>query len=207
VHAGDKPALRGVAAFALRVIAWGLVCFPAWYFASSPLSKAVAAAASRMAESMGPVGTVHARIERRDAIFNVEPAPATVLVQRLPIGMSIEVPVNPLKHTFGIPFFLALLFASRPPGLAWKAPLGIVAIALLAALGMACDLLVQLRQAASPQGVLLFPFGAAAREAIAVGYQLGVLILPTVMPVVLWAAMHPSVTLPSLPRKSPPSPI
>lgn len=207
MRAGDKPALRGVAAFTLRVIAWGVLCFPAWYFAARPISSGVAWIATRAAEAIAPVERVQARIEQRDVIFAAQPSGATVLRYHLPVGLAIEAPVNPLKHTFGIPFFLALLLASRPSGLAWKALLGVAVIAALAGVGMACDLMVQLRNAATPQGTLLFPFAPAVREAIAVGYQLGVLILPTVLPIVLWAALDPAITRLWLPTKSPPSPI
>lgn len=194
--ANPEPTVaKSLAAFVLRVLMWGTLLFAAWYFGSRPLSVVTAYIAARTAEHAGPVERVKPRFEKRDVVFEVHPASATVLRDRLPVGLVVEAPVNPLKHSFGLPFFLALLLASRPAGLAWKALAGAAAILVVAGVGMACDLLVQIRQAATPQGALLFPFGATAREAIAVGYQLGVLILPTVLPVVLWAAMDRGMAL------------
>jgi hypothetical protein len=185
----------GVLAFVLRVLLWGAVLFPAWYFGAAPISYAVSALAARTVEAVGPVGRVARTMPQREVVFNVEPAAEYVLRERLRANVSIDVPINPLKHTFGMPFFLALLAASRPKGLAWKAATGVAIIGVLAALGMACDVLVQLFPVTAPKGLPLFPFAGAAREAIAIGYQLGVLIFPTVVPIVAWAAMDPVAAL------------
>lgn len=103
--------------------------------------------------------------------------------------------MNPLKYTYGLPFFLALLFASLPLGIAWKAPLGGTVVLIFASFGVACDLLVQAASAAGPDGAPLFAFAPWQREAIAIGYQLGALIFPTVVPAVLWAAMDAATVL------------
>ncbi len=123
-------------------------------------------------------------------MFQVEPNDSTLRRNHFRTGVVIDVPTNPLQHTFGIAFFLALLLASRPAGLAWKAVAGCAVLLALASMGLACDVMVRLGSLAAPSGGPVFAFNAAAREAIALGYQLGTLIFPTVIPVLLWGAMN-----------------
>ena len=96
--------------------------------------------------------------------------------------------VNPLLYTYGLALFLALMLAARARW--WKILIGAIVLLPFQSWGIAFDFLVQI-------GVKLGPDVAAQAgligwrtEAIALGYQVGNLIFPTLIPVVLWALFN-----------------
>jgi hypothetical protein len=187
-------------AFVLRLLAACVVLFAAWYFASKPVSAVTAWMAARIAEAPASIDRVRqATSAGRQVSYEVEPDHETLRRHRLPADAVVDVPVNPLKHTFGLPFFLALLVSGWPKGLAWKAAAGSAAVLSLAAVGLACDLLVQLGSMRGASGEPLFAMGG--REAIALGFQLGTLVFPTVIPVLLWIALDREALRPYLPSR------
>jgi hypothetical protein len=183
------PPPRSLARFAFEVLGFTVVLFAVWYLAARPLSAGTAWLAARMVEAPDSIDRVRVVYQpaARQVTFEVEPDHETARRHRLPADAVVDVPANPLKHTFGLPFFLALLLASRPRGIAWKAALGCVVVTVLAAVGLACEVLVLVGGMQSATGGALFAMGG--RELIALGFQLGTLAFPTVVPVMLWVAM------------------
>ncbi len=179
---------RSILLFALQVLVFSVALFAAWYYAT-PVSAATAWGAGRIAAATDAIERAGVKVQGRQATFEVEPDHETLRRNRLPGDALVDVPVNPLKHTFGLPFFLALLLASRPTGMLWKAPLGSLVVVVLAAVSLACELLVQVGLMRGAGGEPLFLFGSGWREAMALGFQLGTLIFPTVVPAMLWAWM------------------
>ena len=199
VSAAPDGARPSLARFVLRLLVLCAVLFTAWYLAAKPIAGATAWLAARIAEGTASVEKVKQAAAGRQVVYEVEPDHETMRRHRLPADAVVDVPVNPLKHSFGLPFFLALLLAGRPRGLAWKAALGSAIVLTLAAVGLACDLLVQLGSMRGFGGEPLFAFGG--REAIALGFQLGTLVFPTVVPAMLWVAMDRATLRPFLERR------
>lgn len=162
--------------------------FAAWYAAAPWLSRGVAATAATIAESVAPIRSAVPSHGDAGITFVVKPAAATVMERRLPPDIAAEIPIDTLKYSYGLPFFVALMLASRPRGAAWKLAAGSAVVLASAALGVAADLVIQAATASAPNGAPLVPLGGATRESVAVAYQLGVLIFPTVVPIVLWGA-------------------
>ena len=185
----------GIVAFAARVLGWGVVLFAAWFLVPQPVSAIAGWGAARWVEAAAPVARVKHRVAARQVAFEVEPDYETTRSKGIRADAVLEVVANPLKYTFGVPFFLALLFASHPAGLAWKAFAGSALLAALASIGLACDVLLQIGGLATPAGAPLFALAPLAREATALGYQLGTLIFPTVAPVLAWGAMDRATVL------------
>jgi hypothetical protein len=182
---------RGIFFFALRVLGWSLVVFALWYFAARPVSMGVAWAAAELLPAGAPVERARPRWKPPQVVFDVELDGATTYRNRLRPDAVFEVALNPLKQTFGLPFFLALLLASRPPRLAAKAALGAAVLLALAAFGVACEVAINLGALVAPGGGALVEFNAFRATFAALGYQLGTLIFPTVVPAMLWVAMDP----------------
>ena len=181
----------GIFAFALRVIAWSVVLFALWYLAARPVSLAVAWGASALLQVAGPVERAKPRWNEAKVVFDVELDGATTYRKAIPPGAIFEVAVNPMRQTFGLPFFLALLLASRPARLARRAALGMAILLALAFFGVACEVTAILGHIVGPGGAALLDFSAFAATFTALGLQLGTLIFPTVVPAMLWAAMDP----------------
>jgi hypothetical protein len=176
--------------FVMRVLGWGTVLFAVWFFGAAPLNAVVGWGASRWVEVLAPVEHVRASVQGRELAFQVEPDDATTRRIRLRANAVLDVGTNPLTHTYGIPFFLALLFASRPKGLASKAAVGCAVLLALASLSLGSDVMVRIGALPGPDGTAFFRFPGALREAISLLYQLGTLVFPTVFPVLLWGAMN-----------------
>jgi hypothetical protein len=193
----SAPPRRALLPFVAMVLALWAALLVAWYLAAPAISTPTAWVAARIAEAPAAIERVRASRSGREVVYEVEPDHETARRNRLGRNDVVDVTVNPLKHTFGLPFFLALLLASRPRGLAWKAVLGSAALLALAAAGLACDLLMQVGRMAGFGGEALFMLGG--REVIALGYQLGTLMFPTVVPAVLWVALDREALRPYFP--------
>jgi hypothetical protein len=161
-----------------------------WFFAARPLSLGVAWSAGALLQAGAPVERARVRWKEPQVVFDVELDGATTYRSGLRVDAIFEIAANPLKQTFGLPFFFALLLASRPPRLPAKALLGGAILLALAALGVACEVAINLGALAGPGGGRLVAFNPVQATLAALGFQLGTLIFPTVVPVMLWAAMN-----------------
>ena len=170
--------------FVLRVFLWIPVCFAAWYATARyhPMPTGWLAHAIVNAFESGIVKAVE-----RSGID-------LVFVTRIPVqGSAAEtgmlvVEVGPLVYSYGLALFLALMLASRAAW--WKLVAGALALLPFEAWGIAFDFLAQAGIKLGPQVAPQAGFSGGQREAIVFGYQLGSLIFPTLVPIVLWAAMN-----------------
>jgi hypothetical protein len=106
---------------------------------------------------------------------------------RTPHTATVDVEVKAASYTFGIALFMALALAARESRRVRAIALGVAVLVILPAWGVAFDALRQLQ--AAPEVQPFLPWTPAAREAIALGYQVGALLLPTLGPIVLWVAV------------------
>lgn len=167
--------------FVLRTILWLPPCFAAWYY-SAKYHAFFAGELALLLVDQFKSGIVSA-LEHPgfDLVFVT-----TLEVQPEPGQTALLLPeVNPLLYTYGLAFFLALMLAARARW--WAILIGVFALLPFQSWGIAFDFLVQV-------GVKLGPDVAAQAgligwrtEAIALGYQIGNLIFPSLIPVVLWA--------------------
>ena len=175
----------GVAGFVLRTLAWLPAAFAVWYFAA-PLLLAPVAWIVRVVADVALPGLVR----------SIEQSASTLtFVTTLRPGVAIEhgvvtVDVNLLLYSFGLPMFVALTLAAREP--AWKRNLAIGYAVLLpfSAWGALADFLKNVAITAGPAVASQTGFTAWQREAIAYAYQFGTLILPAVVPAVVWVTTH-----------------
>ncbi|HRD34709.1 MAG TPA: hypothetical protein PLR02_10700 [Rhodocyclaceae bacterium] len=95
-----------------------------------------------------------------------------------------------LKFTHGIPFFVALMLACRSRGLWWKLPLGLAVMVPFQAWGVCFEWLVDVAIMAGVQTQAQTGFGAWHANFFGIGAQLGYLIFPTLVPLMLWIAFE-----------------
>ena len=179
---------RSIVAFALRVIAWGVVFFGVWILAAKPISIAAGWGAARLLEVAPRIE--HVDVAWRDGriVFGVEPDVEAGARLHLPPRASLEVPIDTLKFTYGVPFFLALMLASRSCHLRAVAA-AVIALGLLALVGIACEMGISLAAVASPAGAKPLAPGPLPMTVLALGFQLGTLMFPSLLPVALWFAL------------------
>lgn len=96
--------------------------------------------------------------------------------------------VNGLVYAYGAPLLAALLLAGRTRRWWWKLPAGLLVLVPFQAWGICFTWLLQVAVVAADQTRGQTRFGPWATNLIAAGYQFGFLILPTLVPVLLWLA-------------------
>jgi hypothetical protein len=103
---------------------------------------------------------------------------------------AINVDVNALLYSYGLPMFAALTLAARERGYATKLLVGIALLLPMVGWGVLADFLKNIAFTAGPLVVSQTGFSIAQRQVIAFAYQFGALILPTVAPAAVWVLMH-----------------
>jgi hypothetical protein len=182
-----KAARREVLATAGRALLWLPACLAVWYFAVAPIGWLPSRLAAPLI-SMAAGKITQVETSQRTVTYAVR------LEGPYRPGGSLEaetrVEVHAATYTFGVAVFTALALAAR----GWRRParlaLGLAILLPLPAFGIAFDGLRQL--AGSPELAALLQWQGATREAIALGYQVGSLLLPTLAPIIAWLALFPA---------------
>ena len=102
----------------------------------------------------------------------------------------IPVDVNMLLYAFGLPLYAALVLAAREPKWPRRLILGYAVLMPFVAWGVLADFLKNVAITAGPLVASQTGFLPWQREFIAFAYQFGTLILPTVVPAVVWVLTH-----------------
>jgi hypothetical protein len=180
--AGDASLRR----FVLHTFLWLPPCFAAWYF-SAMYHAAVAGRLARAYVDLLASGIVSALEQPGlDLVFVT-----TLKLHPAPGQTALLVPeVNPLLYTYGLAFFLALMLAERARW--WKIFLGLLVLLPFQSWGIAFDFLAQVGVQLGPEISAQAGLSGWRAEAIALGYQIGILIFPSLVPVVLWALFNRS---------------
>lgn len=170
--------------FVVRVVLLLPPCFAAWFIA-----------APWYAATVGPLSLLFVEPWRTGLVSEVERAGYLLsFVTGLELGTSagrvalLVVEVNPLIYTYGTALFLALMLATRAR--AWQVLLGAAVMLVFQASSVAFDFLVQVAVLSGPEVAARAGLSGWQREAIAIGYQFGTLIFPSLVPVLLWAAFN-----------------
>jgi hypothetical protein len=179
---------REVFAFLGRTLLALPVALVLWYF-TAPFFDDVAGRIAKPAITMSSGGTItDFSYRHRQVLYSLQLRAPYRMYQKSQPPAIAELEVNASLYTFGMALFLALsaaLKVSRRPG---RIALGCVALALVPGWGVAFDALKQLGATAALATYLEWTPGF--REAIALGYQAGTLLLPTLVPIALWLGLN-----------------
>lgn len=180
---GAKGGGDSVGRFFLRALVWFAVALAAWYALRGTLTAPAAWLASHAMQAAFPGWVVGTEPEGH----------ALVLLTRLRVfdaarGLGELAPqANLLSYTYGTPLLAALLLAARARHAVPKIAAGALALVPFQAWGICFAWLAQVMQSGTVQPQT--GFGPWQANAIAAGYQLGFLILPTLAPVAVWLAL------------------
>jgi len=171
--------------FVVLVLAWLPLAFAVWYvlapvilFPAELIVHGVADFALRdlvsAIDSHGGVLTF---------VTSLRPGEATS-------GGTLSVDVNMLLYAFGLPLYVALVLAAREKPLWRPLVVGYAVMMPFIAWGVLADFLKNVAITAPPLVASQAGFGPRARDIIALAYQFGSLILPAVVPAVVWVLTH-----------------
>jgi hypothetical protein len=113
-------------------------------------------------------------------------------VANAPLGSRAELvaEAKPAHYGFGLPMLLALLLASGGRRLARKLAIGVGVLIPCQAFSIFFVLLKQVALGSGPAATAQLALSALQLNGIALAYQLGVLLLPTLVPIVLWLLLE-----------------
>jgi hypothetical protein len=167
-----------------RVFLWLVPAFAVWTLASPGLAALQAELAMVVANAWFP-GLVSGWERSGEAIDFVTRLRAATEGRTGDLVFG----VNPRIYSYGLPLFAALCLGTDPRRWAGLL-LGAAALVPFLVWGVAFDLLKQVfitHGALAAPDILPTPF---ERNAIALGYQMGAILLPTAAPAVAWAVVH-----------------
>ena len=170
--------------FVVRVVLLLPPCFAAWFFTAPWHAALVGPLALQFVEPWR-TGLVSA-LERSGYMLSFV-TELEAMTNGARVGLVVA-DVNPLVYTYGLALFACLMLATRAR--AWKMALGAAILLHFQALSVAFDFLVQVAVLSGPEVASRTGLSQWQREAIALGYQFGTLIFPSLVPVLLWAAFN-----------------
>ncbi|HEY7945855.1 MAG: exosortase H-associated membrane protein [Burkholderiales bacterium] len=177
------------ARFVFLVFAWLACTLFIWWFASPLLAWPVALLADLFSRVALPdlVRIVEQHGDSITFITSLHGANATVAAAASGL-VSDDIDVR--HFTFGLPLLAALILAAKAPHRARNLLLGYAVLLPFQTWGVVAEFLEDVAVGLGPGVASQTGFSAWEREAIAFAYQFGTLILPTVVPAVVWVLMH-----------------
>lgn len=178
----SAPQSLGV--FFASALGWFLFCTLLWIQVSNWTSYPVAGLTGWVLENTASywvrsthVAPGHIEVETR----------ITVMLPGAQAGQGraeLVAEANPSRYAYGLPLLVALLLAARSQQLLKKLTLGYLLLLIPQTFSLSLELLRQIMAAGGRTGGL--NIGQWQMEGIAMGYQVGSLLLPTLAPVLLW---------------------
>ncbi|SDU30972.1 exosortase H-associated membrane protein [Halopseudomonas salegens] len=172
----------GIANFFIRILIFLGPALFIWSIARAPLSVPVGEAASWLVHLLFPDWANGVELEGTQLTLVTNLQFMHESGQRAILTPSVEV----LNYTYGLPLLVALLIASNAPGLWWKAPLGALILIPFQLWGIAFAWLVAIAIHAQDATQAITGYGPAQQNFFATAYQLGTLIMPTLVPIIVW---------------------
>jgi hypothetical protein len=179
--------VRSLTPFLLLVAAWLLLTFFLWWLAT-PILVWPVTILSQLVTRVGfgdLVQSVEQNSEMITFVTSLKPAGATIAAGTKAV---LEVPSNVRLFSFGLPLLAAMILAAREPHSLRKLALGYAVLVPFQTFSVIADFLNNLT--GEPGIAAQLGFNAMQRELIAFSYQFGTLILPTVVPAIVWVLMH-----------------
>jgi hypothetical protein len=175
-----------LARFVIKTLAWLPLTFAVWYF-TAPVLLWPARLLVELVVQIGFSDLVRS-IDQSGAVytFTTTLKPGQASAQ----SGNITVDVNALLYAFGLPLYVALVLAARESGWVRKLALGYAVIIPFVAWGVLADFLKNVAITPGPLVASQTGFSAWQREVIVFAFQMGTLILPTVVPAVTWVVTH-----------------
>lgn len=167
------------------VLAWLPACFAVWYIAAPifvwPAWLAVEGACRAF------FADVFRGVTQAGSTFvfatTLKPGTTTA-------GGTVSVEVNALLYAFGLPLYAALALAAGEPRRLRTLAVGYLLLLPVVAFGVLADALKNVAITAAPQIASQAGFSPLQREVIAFAFQFGSLVLPAVVPAVVWVLTH-----------------
>lgn len=169
--------------FVLSAFGWIVVLTLAWSQVSAWTSYPVGVLSHIALEQGAPMWV--RQVHLKPGAMEVDTAIEVPVAQAGGQRGEITIEASPGRYAYGLPIFLALLLAARGPGRVVRAVAGYVLLLPFQALSLTMYSLMQMLLAAQ-LNLRFLRISQWQMEIIVYGYQVGALVLPTLVPILLW---------------------
>jgi len=186
--------LNPVSRFFWHIIIWLPLCFAAWYYMAILMTVPVNWLSGFIMPGLFP-DWIESIVQQGHSIEVITQfSPAAEANVAVPAGQTAQLSfdINVLKYSYGIPLYTALILAS-PGGEETKLTRWIIGMAILyltQAWGVCFEILLIIFYKLGADVTQQLGIAGLQGEMVALGYQLGYLILPGVTPLMLWIGFH-----------------
>ncbi len=182
--------MRGVLGkFFLATLLWLPVCFALWYLASGHLSAPSVWLSEQLLSLFWPELIHGVEGLGRHTHFVTRVAVASPQSDNMGQGL-LMVSINPLIYSWNLPVVAALLFAAEDNYFSsWRLLVAYVVLSLLHVWGISFDVLRSLAFSSGPEAAAALGLSGWQREAVALAYQFGYLMLPVIGAATCWLLM------------------
>jgi hypothetical protein len=175
--------------FILLVFAWLACTLFVWWLASALLAWPIGLLAE-LVSRVALADLVQGVEQHGDVITFVTTLHGAKATVAAAAGGVVSDDIDVRHFTFGLPLLAALILAAGAPHRARNLLIGYAILLPFQTWGVIAEFLEDIAGGLGPGVASQTGFSAWQREAIAFAYQFGTLILPTVVPAVVWVLMH-----------------
>ncbi|PTT43193.1 hypothetical protein DBR23_01790, partial [Acidovorax sp. HMWF018] len=169
--------------FMLSAFGWIVVLTTVWSQVSAWTSYPVGALSHMALEQSAPMWV--RQVHLSPGTMEVDTAISVPVPDAGGRRGEITIDVSTARYAYGLPIFIALLLAARGRGRLGRVAAGYVLLLPFQAFSLTMSALMQMVLAAQAD-IRLLRVSQWQMEAIVYGYQLGSLVLPTLVPILLW---------------------
>ncbi len=185
------PASGSLALLLRRVLLWLPVTFAVWYLTAGWHLAPVTWAAHHLLQFWLPEAVADLSLRQNELLLISRFGElGGKMVANPPPGENLGFLTNPLSYSYSLPLFAALALATPLPNRWRRLAIGLGVLLLIELASMLATHIKTLVFATGGVFVAQQQWGAHARDAVALAYQMGSLLLPMVMPLVVWMAGH-----------------
>jgi hypothetical protein len=178
-----RRSLSVIGGFFIRTLLWLIPSVGIWFWFGDYFSAPISWLSGQSMTALFPTWVYSYEIEGSIVrLFTIIPPPKS----SPELSGNLVIEVSPLAYAFGLPLIAALFLASRARDVWWKLPFSALMLLPFQAWGVCFKWLmvvgIQYGQSSQP----LTHFNALHANLIGVGSQMGYLIFPMLVPVMLW---------------------
>ena len=188
---------KALSQFIIRVLLWLPLGFAVWYFGIHVLAAVAISLTQWVLEQWVPFVT-GSQMDWAHHALQV----STKLNYRTAEGLLAQLApeVDVLIYSYGIGMWLGLQRATGGAGEWWKQILGLLCLQAVLVFSLFFFFMQQVAFQAGPEVSAALNYSQSTMNVIALGYQLGSLVLPNLSPVLLWLALNQKFVRTLLPQ-------
>lgn len=180
-----------LAVFVIKIFLLLPVCYWAWYSSSEFIAWIAASVTEPLLKSFFP----ELIISIEQIGYQIEAAiKVTLQKQDVREGMVADMPIliNPLKYNYGLPLCVSLILASpeKPMRVLRNTLFSIFLLLPVQIWGISFELMKVLFLQTPVRLIGNFTLPQWQLDGIAIGYQVGALVLPPVTPIIIWLFLY-----------------